>query len=208
MLRSDPSGPADPAPPSGPIPPAGPAAPSVGLPAPSAPTPPSALSHRELRDADRRANRPYPKSRLVLGWLRAAQRWRGRPGIVGKLGHLLVGGSYKAVTEGLLAIELPASTEVGPGLRLRHGMGIVVNPATRIGANVMLRQHVTLGNRRTKDDCPIIEDDVEIGAGAVVIGAVTIGRGARIGPNAVVVKDVPAGAVVYSPRSEVLIPGA
>ena len=67
----------------------------------------------------------------------------------------------------------------------------------------MIRQHVTLGNRRTMDDCPVIEDGVEIGAGAVIIGAVTIGTGARIGPNAVLVKDVPAGTVVYSPLSEV-----
>lgn len=160
-------------------------------------------THRALCAADRRANRHYPKSRLVLGWLRAAQYWRGRSGLLGKLGHIAIGGTYKVVTEGLMAIELPASTEIGPGLRLRHGMGIVVNPATRIGANVMIRQHVTLGNRRAKDDCPVIEDGVEIGAGAVIIGAVTIGAGARIGPNAVVVKNVPAGAVVYSPRSEV-----
>ena len=160
-------------------------------------------THRALCAADRRANRHYPKSRLVLGWFRAAQYWRGRSGLLGKLGHVVVGGSYKVVTEGLMAIELPASTEIGPGLRLRHGMGIVVNPATRIGANVMIRQHVTLGNRRTMDDCPVIEDGVEIGAGAVIIGAVTIGTGARIGPNAVIVKDVPAGTVVYSPLSEV-----
>lgn len=160
-------------------------------------------TQRALWTADRHANRHYPKSRLVLGWLRAAQYWRARSGVLGKLGHIVVGGSYKVVTEGLMAIELPASTEIGPGLRLRHGMGIVVNPATRIGANVMIRQHVTLGNRRTKDDCPMIGDGVEIGAGAVIIGAVTIGAGARIGPNAVVVKDVPAGAVVYSPVSEV-----
>ena len=60
---------------------------------------------------------------------------------------------------------------------------------------------MTLGNRRSSSDCPIIEDDVEIGVGAVIIGAVRIGRGARIGPNAVVVKDVPPGAVVYSPAS-------
>lgn len=89
-----------------------------------------------------------------------------------------------------MGIELPASTEVGPGLRLRHGVGIVVNPASRIGANVMIRQGVTLGNRKLPDDCPTIEDDVEIGVGAVIIGSVTVGTGARIGPNAVVFRDI------------------
>lgn len=156
---------------------------------------------RSVIRADRRANAHYPKSRLILRWLRAAQAWRTRGGPLGRTGYLLVGGSYKIVTEWVLGVELPASTEIGAGLRLRHGVGVVVNPATRIGSGVMIRQHVTLGNRQSTSDCPTIEDDVEIGVGAVIIGAVTIGRGARIGPNAVVVKDVPPGAVVYSPIS-------
>jgi len=155
--------------------------------------------------ADRAANRSYPKSRFVMRWFRLAQRWRAGRGPFARMVFVVVGGSYKLVTEGFMGIELPVSTQVGPGLRLRHGVGVVVNPASRIGANVMLRQGVTLGNRRTTDDCPIIEDDVEIGVGAVVIGAVTVGTGARIGPNAVVFKDVPAGAVVMSPPSEMRI---
>lgn len=156
---------------------------------------------RITRSADRRANSAYPKSRMVLGWLRAAQRWRSRRDPASRIVHVAVGGSYTIITEWVMGIELPASTEIGPGLRLRHGVGVVVNPATRIGADVMIRQHVTLGNRRSQDDCPVVEDHVEIGAGAVIVGAITIGRGARIGPNAVVVKDVPAGTVVYSPTS-------
>lgn len=156
-----------------------------------------------VSSADMVANRSYPKSRLVLSWFRQAQSWRNRRGPLSRLMFVLVGGSYKAVTEGIMGIELPVSTEVGPGLRLRHGVGLVVNPATVIGANVMLRHGVTLGNRRTARDCPVIEDDVEIGAGTVIIGDIRIGRGAKIGPNAVVVHDVPPGAVVYSPESRV-----
>ncbi|MGO3089512.1 MAG: glycosyltransferase [Galactobacter sp.] len=152
--------------------------------------------------ADRKANAAYPKSRLVLRWFRAAQRWRQTPGPLGRIMFMAVGGSYKAVTEGILGIELPVSTAVGPGLRLRHCFGIVVNPSSRIGANVMLRHGVTLGNRRSRHDCPVIEDGAEIGVGAVVIGSVTIGAGARLGPNVVVVKDVPAGASVRSPGTE------
>lgn len=158
---------------------------------------------RQTWAADRRANAAYPKSRVVLRWFRAAQRWRSTPGPVARLMFLVVGGSYKVVTEGFMGIELPVSTRVGPGLRLRHGVGLVVNPASRIGANVMIRHGVTLGNRRAADDCPVIEDGVELGVGAVVIGAVTVGVGARIGPNAVVHRDVPAGAVVLSPESVV-----
>jgi len=158
---------------------------------------------RAMWAADRRANAAYPKSRVVLRWFRAAQRWRMTPGPLGRLMFLVVGGSYKVVTEGFMGIELPVSTQVGPGLRLRHGVGLVVNPASRIGAGVMIRHGVTLGNRRAADDCPVIEDGVELGVGAVVIGAVTVGAGAKIGPNAVVHRDVPAGAVVFSPESVV-----
>ncbi|MCI1017034.1 glycosyltransferase [Microbacterium sp. C5A9] len=173
---------------------------SDGSAASSAATPRQA--YRRAVTADRRANASYPKSRFVLRWFRRAQRWRAERGPVARLLFLLIGGSYKVVTEGFMGIELPVSTTVGPGLRLRHGVGVVVNPASRIGADVMIRQGVTLGNRKRADDCPTIEDGVEIGVGAVVIGAVTVGAGARIGPNAVVFKDVPAGAVVTSPASE------
>lgn len=157
----------------------------------------------ETLRADCAANRGYVKSRFVLRWFRSCQRWRDDSGILARCAYLVTAAGYKLVTEWILGIELPPSTRIGAGLRLRHGIGIVVNPATVIGRGVMLRHGVTLGNRRTADDCPTIEDDVELGVGAVVIGAVTIGKGARIGPHAVVTRDVPPGAVVYSPRPEV-----
>lgn len=159
-------------------------------------------SFRSAWAADRQANASYPKSRFILRWFRSAQRWKAARGPLARAVFVVVGGSYKLVTESFMGIELPVSTEVGPGLRLRHGVGVVVNPASRIGANVMIRQGVTLGNRKHANDCPIIEDGVEIGVGAVIIGAITVGAGARIGPNAVVFTDVPAGATVRSPASD------
>lgn len=159
--------------------------------------------YRDLVRADRAANRGYAKSRFVLRWFRWCELWRDRSGPPARCAYLALAASYKLVTEWILGIELPPSTRVGAGLRLRHGIGVVVNPATVIGRGVMLRHGVTLGNRRAADDCPVIEDDVEIGVGAVIIGAITIGRGARIGPHAVVTHDVPRGAVVYSPRPEI-----
>ena len=74
----------------------------------------------------------------------------------------------------------------------------------------MLRHNVTIGNiRRGPGDttaCPVIGDGVEFGAGAVVVGPITVGDKALIGANAVVSKDVPAGAVVRAPRSTVTQP--
>jgi serine O-acetyltransferase len=84
--------------------------------------------------------------------------------------------------------------EFGPGLVLIHSTGIVINGTVRGGSGVHIEHQVTIGaERRTS---PVIGNDVFIGAGAKVIGSVTIGDGARVGANAVVVKDVPAHTTV------------
>lgn len=82
--------------------------------------------------------------------------------------------------------------EFGPGLVLIHSTGIVINGAVRGGTGVLIEHQVTLGAQGRRS--PTLGDDVFIGAGAKVIGAVNIGDGARIGANAVVLDDVPAHA--------------
>lgn len=84
--------------------------------------------------------------------------------------------------------------EFGPAFVLIHATGVVINGAVRGGSRVYLEHQVTIGAQRRQT--PTIEDDVFIGAGAKIVGAVTVGRGARVGANAVVVDDVPAGATV------------
>jgi len=86
-----------------------------------------------------------------------------------------------------------ATLDSGPGLFIAHGHSTTL-AAERIGANCYVHQGVTIGWDYRSSRAPIIEDDVFIGAGAVIVGAVTIGRGARIGSNAVVICDVPPGA--------------
>jgi serine O-acetyltransferase len=80
---------------------------------------------------------------------------------------------------------------------LPHPMGIVIHDAVRIGENVVIGHQVTIGGRDLIASVgPHIEDGVYIGAGAKILGAVRIGRGATVGANTVVTKDVPAGAIV------------
>jgi serine O-acetyltransferase len=86
-----------------------------------------------------------------------------------------------------------SGTVIGPGLFISHGQGTILS-AERIGANLQVHQGVTIGWDYRGERRPIIGDDVFIGAGAKVLGAVTVGDGARIGANAVVVSDVPPGA--------------
>ena len=86
--------------------------------------------------------------------------------------------------------------KIGNGLRLPHPVGIVIGDNVVVGENVTIYQHVTIGRGGSGDvRYPVIENDVTIYAGAVILGAITIGRGSVIGANAVVTKDVPPGCV-------------
>jgi serine O-acetyltransferase len=80
---------------------------------------------------------------------------------------------------------------------LPHPLGIVIHDAAQIGENVVIGHQVTIGGRDlTVSVAPQIEDGVYIGAGAKILGAIRIGRGATVGANAVVTKDVPSRATV------------
>ena len=84
--------------------------------------------------------------------------------------------------------------DFGPGLVLVHSMGIVINGEVRGGSGVTIMHQVTVGAEGRRS--PTLGDGVFLGAGAKVIGPVSIGEGARVGANAVVVHDVPAHATV------------
>ncbi len=84
--------------------------------------------------------------------------------------------------------------DFGPGFVLIHSQGVVINGSVRGGRNIRIEHQVTIGAE--KDQSPRLGDEVFVGAGAKIVGAVTIGDGARIGANAVVVRDVPPGVTV------------
>ena len=90
-----------------------------------------------------------------------------------------------------LGISLPRSCKIGSGLVIFHFGAIAINELVVIGENCTIRQGVTIGNKNTSDDVPIIGDNVDIGVGAVIIGKIRIGNNVCIGANAVVLKDVP-----------------
>lgn len=111
----------------------------------------------------------------------------------------------------IAGIDFPHQARIGPGLAITHGWGLVVSPGARVGANCTLFHGVTLGRKddidasgERRSGYPLIEDEVWIGAHAVVVGAVTVGRGARIAPGAVVTKNVLPGSVVGGNPARVL----
>jgi serine O-acetyltransferase len=99
----------------------------------------------------------------------------------------------------LTGADVVSGAEVGPGLRVEHPSGIVIGHGARVGARCQLLHQTTLGERIGRDGSstyPVLGDDVLVGAGAKILGAVHVGHGARVGANAVVLEDVPAGATV------------
>jgi serine O-acetyltransferase len=84
--------------------------------------------------------------------------------------------------------------EFGPGFVLIHATGVVINGEVQGGANVFIEHQVTIGAERRR--APLLGNNVFIGAGAKIVGAVEIGDGARVGANAVVVDHVPAHCTV------------
>lgn len=97
----------------------------------------------------------------------------------------------------VFACQLPASTKLGRGVQFSYsGLGTVIHARAVIGDRVTVGTGVVVGGRSHIKQVPVIEDDVEIGVGAKILGPVRIGRGAVIGANAVVLHDVPAGAVM------------
>lgn len=92
--------------------------------------------------------------------------------------------------------ELHLECKVGGGLLLPHPNGIVVHPDAVIGPNCLLFQQVTLGTVASRDGVPVLGAHVDVGAGAKLLGGITVGDHAVIGANSVVIKDVPSCAIV------------
>lgn len=106
----------------------------------------------------------------------------------------------------LTGVEIHPAVVAGRRLFVDHGMGVVIGETAVLGDDVSIYQGVTLGGTswQAQKRHPTIGNDVIIGAGAKVIGAIMVGDGARVGSNAVVVKDVPAKATVVGVPAQVV----
>jgi serine O-acetyltransferase len=98
----------------------------------------------------------------------------------------------------VLAVDIHPAVPIGDGVLLDHGTGIVVGETATIGNNVSILQSVTLGGtgKERGDRHPKIHDGVLLSAGAIVLGNIVVGRGAKVGAGSVVLKDVPPCATV------------
>lgn len=105
-----------------------------------------------------------------------------------------------------LGISISPSTTIGSGFYIGHFGGIIVNRHCTIGKNCNISQGVTLGeaNRGKNKRYPILGDNIYIGPGAIIIGAITIGNNVAIGANCVVTKDIQDNSVVVGIPAKVI----
>jgi len=140
----------------------------------------------------------YPGLHAV--WGHRVARWLWTHGLK------LPGRWVSHLTRALTGIEIHPGATIGPGFFIDHGMGVVIGETAEIGAEVTLYHGVTLGGTSLAKGKrhPTLEDRVVVGAGAKILGAITIGADSRIGANAVVVKSVPPNSVVVGVPGQIV----
>jgi serine O-acetyltransferase len=166
--------------------------------------------------ADLRA--PVENDPAANGWLEVFLAY---PGFHALVAHRLVHALHRArvpvlprvlstFARSFTGIEIDPGAKLGSGIFIDHGMGVVIGETAEVGDGCTIYQGVTLGGTsllRTKRH-PTLGRNVTVGSGAAVLGAITIGDGAKIGANSVVVKDVPPNATVVGiPGRVVLLDG-
>ena len=139
----------------------------------------------------------YPSFQVILAYRLSHQIWNCGLKFVARL--------IMQVARILTGIEIHPAAKIGAGFFVDHGMGTVIGETAEIGRNVTLYHDVTLGGvmpavdsnkQRASKRHPTLGDFVIVGAGAQILGPITVQRGARVGGNSVVTKDVPEGATV------------
>jgi serine O-acetyltransferase len=140
----------------------------------------------------------YPGLHAVWGHRVAHRLWMS--------GHRLSGRLVSAAARAWTSVDIHPGATIGEGLFIDHAIGVVIGETTIVGTDVTLYQGVTLGGTSLEAGKrhPTVEDRVTIGAGAKILGPVTIGAGSRIGANAVVVRDVPPDSVVVGVPGQVI----
>jgi serine O-acetyltransferase len=140
----------------------------------------------------------YPGLHAVWGHRVAHRLWSAD--------HRLAARFVSTVLRAWTSVDIHPAATIGSGLFIDHAIGVVIGETAVVGADVTIYQGVTLGGTSLEAGKrhPTVEDRVTIGAGAKILGPVTVGSGSRIGANAVVVRDVPPDSVVVGVPGQVI----
>ncbi len=115
----------------------------------------------------------------------------------GNLGYRFIPRLFSHIARFLTGIEIHPAAKIGPGFFIDHGMGVVIGETAEVGENCLLYQGVTLGGtgKEKGKRHPTLKNNVVVGAGAKVLGAITVGNNVIIGANSVILKPVPDNAI-------------
>jgi len=141
----------------------------------------------------------YPGLHAIWGYRFTHWLWQHRVKLIARwLSHVI---------RFLTGIEIHPGAKIGAKFFIDHGMGVVIGETAEIGENVTLYHGVTLGGTTLEKGKrhPTLEDNVVVGAGAKILGAINVQSGSRIGANAVVVKSVPQNSVVVGVPGQVVV---
>ena len=142
---------------------------------------------------------------VMLAYRFGRWRYRVRPALLRKPLSFIYK-LLKIASQIVSGIDLPCETRIGRRLKFEHFGGIIISGDAVLGDDVVVRNGVTIGLRRTgQRGSPVIGNRVDIGAGAKLLGAITIGDDAVIGANAVVLRDVPAGALAVGIPARIIL---
>lgn len=112
---------------------------------------------------------------------------------------------YRFFFEWALGIKIPYQVKAGSGLRVYHGYALVINKDTVFGENCTLRHSTTIGNKGEFDrPCPVIGDNVNIGAHVCILGEIEIGDNVIIGAGSMVTKSIPSNCVVVGNPARII----
>lgn len=120
-------------------------------------------------------------------------------------GMKLLGRLVSHVSRFLTGVEIHPGAEIGSGVFIDHGSGVVIGETAEIGDDVLLYQGVVLGgtSKESGKRHPTLEDNVEVGAGGILLGPITIGEGARVGAGSVVTKSIPPATTAVGVPAQV-----
>lgn len=149
----------------------------------------------------------YPGLHAIAIYHVSHALWRRRFFLLGRL--------VSQIGRTLTGIEIHPGAKIGRRLFIDHGIGVVIGETSEIGDDVTLYQGVTLGGIAPSVDShtqinvkrhPTLRNGVIVGSGAQVLGAITVGEGARVGANAVVSRDVPPGVTAIGIPAHPIMP--
>lgn len=137
-------------------------------------------------------------------WLHRFGAWRyGLPVAARKPASLLYWVLHIFVRN-VYGIEVPDTTRLGRRVLIAHQGGIVIDRNAEIGDGSVIHHNVTIGPAEERERAPKLGRNVFVAAGAIIVGEITIGDGARIGPNVIVTRNVPPEAVLFNPAPRMI----